>query len=747
MRDFQTVGLWQRFKRFALGVDSAIDAGLYDAWQRSKARYERFVTFMDRFHVTGWRKAGVDLACDGLTLGLGGVFILLGLSQPAMRATENPNWLKQQDLAVTFLDRHGQEIGRRGIRRDDSASLDDYPDQLIRAVIATEDRRFYEHFGIDVVGLFRAVVANARAGGTVQGGSSLTQQLAKNLFLSNERTLERKVNEAFLSLWLEAHLTKRRILELYLDRAYMGGGAFGIQAAAEFYFGKNIKDVSLSEAAMLAGLFKAPTKFAPHVNLPAARARANDVLSNLVDAGFMTEAQVFGARQNPATPVERKRDTSPDYYLDWAFEDIKKLAETGALGDNRVLIVKTGFDPVIQTTAEQTVESLLRQYGKQYDVHQAAVVIMDTSGAVRAIVGGRDYGTSQFNRATDGKRQPGSSFKPYVYVTALMTGRFKPNTIVVDRPYCIGNWCPSNYGHSFAGAVSLTTALAKSINTIPIQLTAAIGNGNNKAGRAKVIETLKRVGVTTPIVDQVTLPIGSAEMTVMDQAAGFSVFANGGKRIPPHAALEVRSDRNEPIYRYSENAPPPEQVLPASAVDDLNFMLNKVTEEGTGRRARLDGIAVAGKTGTTNDYKDAWFVGFTGNLIGAVWYGNDDSTGMNNLTGGVLPAMTWHDIMTVAHRGIELKPIPGVPTSPPTPQTLARAAEVAAAEASAGGQFAVRPAVLSRRSGAVLEAIGASFRQQLVPGRGVRPQALRDGGDDAPRSYNAPRLGSPATLR
>jgi len=720
MRDFRRVTFWQRLKRFGLSLDSAIDAGLYDSAAAARERYERFVTFMDRFNVRGPAKYLVDLACEGMTMSFAGLVLLLALAVPAFRATDNPDWLKQQDLSVTFLDRYGQEIGRRGIRRDDSVRLDDFPDHLLRAVLATEDRRFYEHFGIDVIGLGRALVVNTRAGGTVQGGSSITQQLAKNLFLSNERSIERKINEAFLALWLEAHLTKRQILQLYLDRTYMGGGTFGIQAAAEFYFGKSVKDVSLAEAAMLAGLFKAPTKYAPHVNLPAARARANDVLSNLVDAGFMTEAQVFGARQNPAVAVDRKRETSPDYFLDWAFDDVKRLAETGAFGPNRVLLVRTGFDPAVQSTAEQTIESMIRQYGKQYDVSQAATVIMDLDGAVRAIVGGRDYGSSQFNRATDGKRQPGSSFKPYVYVTALMSGKFKPTTTVVDRPVCVGNWCPGNYskGH-YAGAVPLWLALAKSLNTIPVQLATAIGDGNNKAGRAKIIETLHKVGITTPVVDQVTLPIGSAELTVLDQAAGFSVFANGGRRVPPHASVEVRSARGEVLYRFDRDAPKPEQALPASAVSDLNFMLNKVVEEGTGKRAKLDGVVAAGKTGTTNDYRDAWFVGFTGNLVGAVWYGNDDNSGMNSLTGGVLPAMTWHEIMTVAHRGIDLKPIPGVQEQNQPDKAL-----VAETQNKGNGldAAALRPVVLSKRSGQTLEAIGSAFRSEIAR----QPQAAGD---------------------
>ncbi len=724
MRDFRTVTIWQRIRRAGLSLDSAIDAGLYDGWQRGKARYERFVTFMDRFHVTGWKKLFVNLACDGLTLGLGGLFVLAALAVPAFQAAENPNWQRAPDISVTFLDRHGQEIGKRGIRRDDSVPLEEYPDYVVQALLATEDRRFYEHFGIDFVGLSRAFLANARAGGTVQGGSSLTQQLAKNLFLNNERSLERKIKEAFLALWLESHLTKREILQLYLDRSYMGGGNFGIQAAAEYYFGKNIKDITLAEAAMLAGLFKAPSKYAPHANLPAARARANDVLSNLVDAGFMTEAQVFGARQNPATPVERKRDSSPDYFLDWAFEDIKRGADAGLFGDSRVLTVKTGFDPAIQSTAQQAIESMLRQYGKQYDVSQAATVIMDVDGTMRAIVGGRDYGASQFNRATDGKRQPGSSFKPYVYVTALMSGKFKPDTTVVDRPVCIGNWCPNNYSKGrYAGPVPLWMALAKSLNTIPVQLATAIGDGNNKAGRARIMETLRRVGITTPVVDQVSLPIGSAELTVMDQATGYSVFANAGKLVTPHAAVEVRAARNEVIYRYDRDAPVPRQVVPQSAALDMNFMLNKVVEVGTAKRAMLEGVPTAGKTGTTNDYRDAWFVGFTGNLVGAVWFGNDDSSGMNGLTGGILPAMVWHEIMKVAHQGVDIKPIPGVERQP----DLALVAQDSARSGDKNGfqpVIPVRPTVLSKRSGEALEAIGAAFRSQPLAAAQIRPLSM-----------------------
>ena len=397
-----------KVSRALLAFDAWVNSSLHESGQSSRRAYDDFSAFMDRFHVSGGKRVAVDLACEALTLGLGGAVLMLGLALPAFREVSDEDWLKKQDLAVTFLDRYGMEVGRRGIKHDDSVPLDQIPEYLIQAALATEDRRFYDHFGIDPVGLFRALSVNARASGVVQGGSSITQQLAKNLFLSNERTIERKIKEAFLALWLEVRLPKREILKLYLDRAYMGGGTFGVQAAAEFYFGKNIRDVSLAEAAMLAGLFKAPTKFAPHINLPAARARANDVLSNMVDAGFMTEGQVYAARRNPATPVDRRRDTTPDWYLDWAYEEVKQLANKGKLGNDRVVTVRTGLDVNLQRKSEATIEDMLRQYGRQFHASQAATVVMEPNGLVRAIVGGRDYGQSQFNRATDAARQPGS---------------------------------------------------------------------------------------------------------------------------------------------------------------------------------------------------------------------------------------------------------------------------------------------------------------------------------------------------
>ena len=414
----------QRLRWAALAADSWLDHAVYVSIQAVRAGLEGLYVFSNRFHVSGWRRVGVELACDGLTFGVAGAILALALAIPAFHETGD-DWLQRSDIAVTFLDRYGEPIGQRGIRHNDTVELAEMPDYVVKAVLATEDRRFYEHFGIDVIGTFRAVAANAEANGVVQGGSSITQQLAKNLFLSNERTLERKIKEAYLALWIECHLSKDEILKLYLDRAYMGGGAFGIEAASRYYFGKSVRDVSLPEAAMLAGLFKAPSKYAPTSNLAAARARANQVLTNMVEAGFLTEGQVYGARRNPATPVDRTASQSPDYYLDWAYGQVTDLVDDGKLGNDKTFVVKTAHDPAIQKVAENAIETMLREHGADYNAHQAAMVVMETDGAVRAMVGGRDYSQSQFNRATDALRQPGSSFKPFVYTTALMNG-FRP---------------------------------------------------------------------------------------------------------------------------------------------------------------------------------------------------------------------------------------------------------------------------------------------------------------------------------
>jgi penicillin-binding protein 1A len=706
-----------KIRRGLLAADSAIDAGVYAVGASLGRIWARFVGFSQDLKVRTWRRALNELCSEAMTWGTLGAVAMLALAQPAFHATKE-DWRSRVDLAVTFQDRLGVEIGRRGILQTDAASLSDIPDHMIKAAMAIEDRRFYQHFGIDVLGTLRAVVENARANTVVQGGSSLTQQLAKNLFLSNERTLERKVKEAFLAFWLESNLTKDEILKLYLDRAYLGGGTFGVEAAAQFYFNKSAKALTLSESAMLAGMFKAPTKYAPHINLSAARARANVVLDALVQSGFMTEGQVHAARLNPATPVNRQRGNSPDYYLDWAFTEVKKLADAGELKGARSVIVKTPLDPSVQLKAEEAVENTLRQYGSQYGVKQAALVLMEPLGAVRAIVGGRDYGASQFNRATDAERQPGSSFKVYVYTTAMMNG-YNPMSIVTDGPITIGNWSPQNYGHSYAGPTTLMNALAHSYNTVPIRLGRALGLD-------KVVQTAASMGVRTPLRINKALALGTSEVTVLDQATGYSTLANGGFKIVPYAAVEISDSLGNLIWSHEKNAPKPERTIPPQAVADMNKLLVNVVENGTGRRAILPGLTVGGKTGTSQDYRDAWFIGFTGDLTCAIWFGNDDFTGTRNMTGGSLPAMTFNEVMKVAQAGVEPKPIPGI-----APRGGGASVPVAANPADGSGDPG-QSGRLPRRAAVVLDEIHTLMMRASGATAGVTPERRADASGRGP---------------
>lgn len=677
-------------KRRLLAFDSWLDDAVWSLAPGAARAWDSVCAAFDRFRVRGWRRWAAEILGEGLTLGSAGAVLMLALAVPAFQTTGD-DWLNRGDISVTFLDRHGVEIGKRGVMQNDGIPLSELPPHLIMAALATEDRRFYSHFGIDVAGTLRAIVENARANGVRQGGSSITQQLAKNIFLSNERTIERKIREAFLSLWLEQHLTKDEILKLYLDRAYMGGGAFGVDAAAHFYFGKSARDVNLAESAMLAGLFKAPTKFAPHINLAAARARASVVLDNLVNAGMMTEGQVQVARFSPATPKAVQQPTSPDYYLDWAFNEIRQMAKEGDFQGQRVLTVRTALDPAVQRHAEGAVEQMLRQYGDSYKVDQAAAVIMEPNGAVRAMVGGRDYGVSQFNRAVDALRQPGSSFKTYVYAAAFASGKYTPDSVVTDAALCIGNWCPRNYGRKFSGKTQLTNAYARSINTIPVRLAVAVG-------QKPIIDLAHRMGIRSKLDVGRAFALGVEEVTVLDHTSAYATIANGGRKATPFSAIEVLDSKGGLLWRHDRDAKPAEVVLGAYVVADMDKIMHAVTEAGTGGRAKIDGLQVCGKTGTSQSYRDAWFVGFTGSLVGGVWFGNDDYTPTKEMTGGSLPAMTWKEIMAFAHQGLPPKPIYGLPAPP-------NAVVAAPAPAEGAQPAAYRPRSLTSGAANVLGAI------------------------------------------
>ncbi|MDW9373245.1 transglycosylase domain-containing protein [Sinorhizobium meliloti] len=682
-----------------LRIDSWIDSTVWSAGFRLGEWWEDTTIFFRRFRVRGWKRAFFEVLGEGMTLGAAGSVLMLALALPAFEETEG-NWRAQSDFAVTFLDRYGNEIGHRGIIHEDSVPIDELPDHLIKAVLATEDRRFFDHWGIDFLGLARAMTENARAGGVVQGGSTLTQQLAKNLFLSNERTIERKIKEAFLAVWLESNLSKKEILRLYLDRAYMGGGTFGAAAAAQFYFGKAITDVNLAESAMLAGLFKAPARYAPHVNLPAARARANEVLSNLVQGGLMTEGQVIAARLTPASVVDRAQVKAPDFFLDWAFEEVQRIAAPFA---QHSLIVRTTIDMGLQQAAEEAVESGLRQYGESYKVKQGALVMVEHGGAVRAMVGGRDYGESQFNRATRALRQPGSSFKVYTYAAAMEKG-MTPETVVVDAPITWRGWSPQNYGRKYAGRVTVMNALARSINTIPVRL------AKDKLGTEIIAETAKRMGIETPVRTDKTMPLGTSEVTVLDQATAYAVFPAGGLQSRRHGISQILNYDGDILYDFGRDAPPPRRVLSEQAVSSMNRILTQIPVIGTARRAALDnGIVTGGKTGTTQAYRDAWFVGFTGDYTTAVWFGNDDYTSTDEMTGGSLPAMTFKRLMDYAEQGIEHRAIPGIEIAPAKP-AKERSAETAKPDENALPPL-VRPRSLSADVTRLLKRIGDTFEK------------------------------------
>jgi penicillin-binding protein 1A len=639
-----------------LEADAWLDSSLYDFFQTLGRGWTKFQDIMSVFHVSGIKRFFVEVLSDGFSFLAIGCVLMVALALPAFDVTASGEFNKAEDYSVVFLDRFGAEIGRRGIRSDDSVALEDMPDFLIKATLATEDRRFYEHFGVDVIGTLRALATNASGETSLHGGSSITQQLAKQLFLSSERTIERKIVEAFLSVWLEWHYSKDEILKLYLDRAYMGGGNFGVVAAADYYFGKRIQDISLAEAAMLSGLYKAPGRWAPHIDLAAARGRANVVLSNLVASGFLTEGQVTAARRHPATPIDRAEDAnSPNYFLDWAFEQSKGLIETRQAGGNN-FVVRTTIDTTLQKYAEEAVVSTVREGAEQYDVEQGSMVVTDTQGAIRAMVGGMDYGKSQFNRAIVSTRQPGSAYKIFVYAEAFEQLGLTPADVITDRPVCIGDWCPQNYGRNYKGSVTLASAFAQSLNTVPVTLSI-------KTGRDPIAALSHRMGLQADYPVTRSLALGVASVSVLDMTSSYAVLANRGLKTPAFGITRMTTLTGDLVYEADPDAPR-ERILSETTVANMNSMLRGVVTGGTGRRADVPGVPAVGKSGTTSSYRDAWFCGFTGNYVAAVWFGNDDYHPTNDLTGGTLPAIAWQKFMAYAHTNVDIQPVLGVDFTP-----------------------------------------------------------------------------------
>jgi penicillin-binding protein 1A len=668
--------------------DASVSSGLFETWDFIKRWSSAYSSFLYRFRLAGMRRVFIGLFDDAATFGLIFAFALLAFALPPFSGTGDV-WNRGREYAVTFTNADGTIIGRRGIRQDDAIALEDIPPNMIKAVLATEDARFFDHFGVDVIGTMRAIIQNARANNVVQGGSSLTQQVAKNLFLSPERTIRRKVHEAFLALWIEARLSKEEILKLYLDRSYLGGGNYGIEAAAQYYFGKSVRDVNMSEAAMLAGLFKAPTKYAPHQNLEVSRARANVVLYRMLDAGFITQGELLQARREPAQVIAQNTADSPDWYLDQAYRDTLAILDEQSLTKDFVIEVKTTIDLKLQAAAQKILNEEIDTDGEAFKFSQAAAITMTPEGAVKSIVGGRDYEVSQFNRATSAARQTGSAFKPFVYLTALMHG-FTPDQIVVDSPVSVGNWSPRNYTEKYAGRTTLSNALAHSYNSIPVKLLLSVG-------KTEIIRMTHAVGIEGQLDTWPPMVLGTSSLTLLDLTRGYATFAGGGKLAQPYTVLEIKRPNGDVIYDRAKNAEPPEQVVPEEKIAELNSMLKAVVKTGTARRADLGFAPQGGKTGTNQSYRDAWYVGFTAHNVTGVWVGNDDFSPMEKVTGGLIPAPTWKKIMEVAEQGQQPMGLAGIPLDdtyvaaasaapasdvpPPTDETAGDAASAEAAPA------------------------------------------------------------------
>ncbi|HET6390776.1 PBP1A family penicillin-binding protein [Hyphomicrobium sp.] len=724
-----------------LRLDSQINSAIGEAWSRVKDYWNAGSSYFARFQLVGWRRLLNEFASEGLTMLLGGFVVLYGLALPAFEEFDESKFLTGR-YAVRFLDVNGNEIGRRGILHNDAVPLEEIPDVLIKATLATEDRRFFDHYGIDVLGTMRALVTNVQANEVVQGGSTLTQQLAKNLFLSSERSLQRKIKELFLAFLLESRYSKRDILKLYFDRAYMGGGTFGVEASSQYYFGKSVRDITMPEAALLAGLFKAPSKYSPLVDLAASRARTNQVLDNLVEAGYYTAGQVHAARMNPAKIVEARSTTSPDWFLDWAFEEVQRLAE----GRNQyVLTARTTVDLTLQRQAEEALNAALRKEGRGLHFTSGAIVLTETDGKVRAIVGGPDYGESQFNRATHARRQPGSSFKIYVYATALENG-YTPQTSVRDASRSCGNWSPSNYGGGGgSGArIPLWLALAKSLNTVAAELSFAVG-------REKVIEMTKRLGIEG-VKKTCSMALGDGGMTVLEHTGGVATFANGGKLARPYGILDITTSKGDLLYSRERDEPPAPQVVSRKVAEEMNVMLNRVVTEGTGNMANLDFTNAAGKTGTSTGPKDAWFMGFTGKYVAGVWLGNDDNRPMRaGVTGGHQAAPIWRDLMTVAHTDMNIPTIPGLAPHPRQKMEQLRLAEIKAQQVAAG--LVPVPATESAKSLAMMPAKTREALKVLVSalrkanGHAEAAPAAAPAGPSSPPSPADPKAAPEPAIR
>jgi penicillin-binding protein 1A len=580
----------------------------------------------------------------GLWLGIAGVGVIawVGAHLPPIQSLEIP----KRPPSIQIVDMQGRALARRGDLAGAPVPLKEMPNYVPRAFVAIEDRRFYEHYGVDPLGIARAAFANIAHRGVAQGGSTITQQLAKNLFLTQERTLARKLQEALLAIWLERKFSKSQILELYINRVYFGSGAYGIEQASQHYFGKSARQINLAEAALLAGVVKSPSRLAPTRNFEGAEQRAKIVLAAMTDLKFINTATERNTVAHPPRIVAQANTGSVNYVADWVMD-----ALNDALGHvEEDIVVQTTIDANLQASAEKALVEELAQKGDKNGVAQGALVAMTPDGAVRALVGGRNYAESQFNRAVAAKRQPGSAFKPFVYLAALEHG-LTPDTVRDDKPINVKGWQPENYGHEYYGPVTLTKALALSLNTVSVRLTLEVSP-------MAVLRTAYRLGITSKLEPNASIALGTSEVSMLELVGAYAPFANGGYAIMTHVVEKITAANGKVLYARKAQQQLG-RIIDARYVAMMNGMMAETLTIGTAHKAALPGWPAAGKTGTSQDFRDAWFIGYTAHLLTGIWLGNDDGTPTKHVTGGSLPVEVWSRFMRGAHQGVPVASLPG----------------------------------------------------------------------------------------
>jgi penicillin-binding protein 1A len=585
----------------------------------------------------------------------------------------------QRQPSISYLDRNGALISMRGSQQAPPVDLSKLPPYVPAAFISIEDRRFYSHPGFDPVGIVRVLIANVSEGRIVGGGSTITQQLARNLFLSPDQNMRRKVQELMLAVWLEWKFTKDQILALYLNRVNFGAGAYGIEAASQRYFNKQAQQLTVGEAALLAGLLKAPSRYSPVSDSERAARRATIVLDSMVSTRAITPEQRDEAFANPVRVTRTLSSQHAQYFIDWVDSQTRRLV--GQAAADQDLIVETTLDLSLNAAAQNAARTALTANATS-GAEQAALVALDGAGRVRALLGGIDYSQSQFNRAIDAKRQAGSAFKPFVYLTAMESGR-TPDTPVVDEPVTIAGWTPQNYTQRYLGPITMQTAVAQSVNTVAARVA-------DEVGRDNVSRAAHRMGITSRVGLDPSMALGAVEVSPIEMAQAYAPFSNGGQLAIAYGIERIRTADGKVLYEHRADGRT--SVVSNPPLSQMNQMLRAVVTSGTGTRARVPGFDLAGKTGTTSDYRDAWFVGYTGGFVTAVWVGKDDNTPMRRVTGGTVPAEVWRTFMAAALPRLQVRAIPagpaatGVFTADPIGDLLDRAQDALTPEPAAPGE-------------------------------------------------------------